>query len=317
MTTHLLAIGAAFASAATFGTSTSLQHLVSSGLTETRPAHLLARLVRTPVWVTGMLLSVAAFALHAVALAAGPLVLVQPVIVTGVVFAVLIRSALDRRLPPGGEVAWACVTWAGLAAFLIGTGSPSRAEHPLTPAAPAVALVLVLAALGGLLARRRPARSTTKGLLLGAVSGVLLGLVAVLLKLSLGAAATGPIGFATTWAPWVMVACGGCAVLVNQRAYQTTRLSVSMPLLNIVDMLVALAFAVVVFGETPRFDGVHALAEAAGLLAMGVGVFGLARMAEPDPVLDAGLAPPAAGPPQLDDRELDKEFDRELEGSLR
>jgi hypothetical protein len=305
--TQVVALGAALASAATFGLSTSLQHLVTSRVTETRPDHLLARLLRTPLWVCGMSLSVVALTLHAVALSEGSLVLVQPVIVTGVVFAVLIRAALERGLPSRAELAWAAITWAGLATFLIGTGapSPSRAVHPADHAGPAVAVLLILAATGAVLARGRPSRSTGKGLWLGAVSGVLFGLVAVLLKLVLDASATGLLSMVSAWSLWVMVGCGVCAVLVNQRAYQSTRLSVSMPLLNIVDVLVALVLASVVFGETPRLGGIALLVQAAGLIAMGLGVFRLARLEDgdlhlqPQCVHDALQAVPDPKPPAL------------------
>jgi dolichol-phosphate mannosyltransferase len=229
-----------------------------------------------------MSLSVVALTLHAVALSHGSLVLVQPVIVTGVVFAVLIRAALDHGWPSRAEVAWAAATWAGLATFLVGTGAPSRAVHPPAHAGPAITVLLVLAATGALLARCRPAGSTGKGLWLGAVSGVLFGLVAVLLKLVLAAVATGPVSAVSGWPLWVMVACGICAVLVNQRAYQSSRLSVSMPLLNIIDVLVALVLAAVVFGETPRLGGLALLVQAAGLMAMGLGVFRLARLEDRD-----------------------------------
>ena len=279
----VVALGAAFASAATFGLSTSLQHLVSSDVTETRSDRLLAHLLRTPLWVLGMSLSVVAFVLHAVALSHGALVLVQPVIVTGVVFAVLVRSALDRRRPSRAEVRWAVVTWAGLAGFLVGTGTPSVSSAAPTHAAAAVAGLLTLAGSGALAARRRAPGSVGKGLWLGVVSGVLFGVVAVLLTLSIQAAAGGPHALVTAWAPWVMVACGVCAVLVNQRAYQTTRLSVSMPILNIVDVLVALAFAAVVFGERPSTTPAALSLQAAGLAVMAVGVARLARLEDDVP----------------------------------
>jgi hypothetical protein len=303
---QVVALGAALASAATFGLSTSLQHLVTSRVTETRPHHLLPSLLRTPLWVCGMSLSVVALTLHAVALSHGSLVLVQPVIVTGVVFAVLIRAALEHGWPSRAEVAWAAATWVGLATFLVGTGAPSRAVHPPAHAGPAITVLLVLAATGALLARRRPSGSTSKGLWLGAVAGVLFGLVAVLLKLVLAAAATGLVSAVSGWPLWVMVACGVCAVLVNQRAYQSTRLSVSMPLLNIIDVLVALVLAAVVFGETPRLGGHALLVQAAGLVAMGLGVFRLARLEdrgpelEPQRVHDETQAVLDPAPPRLD-----------------
>jgi hypothetical protein len=181
----VLPLGLALGSAATFGLSTSLQHLTSSRLNGTRTHNMLASLVRTPLSLAGMGMSVVAFVMHAIALSAGALVVVQPVIVTGVVFAVLIRAALGRRRPSRAEVGWAAVTWAGLATFLLGVGSPTVATGLPEHAAAAVVSLLGLSGLAALSARRCREGSVSKGLWLGVVSGVLFGLVAVLLKLVL------------------------------------------------------------------------------------------------------------------------------------
>jgi hypothetical protein len=296
----VLPLGLALASAVTFGLSTSLQHLTSSRLKGNRTHSLLASLVRTPLWLAGMGLSVVAFVMHAIALSAGALVVVQPVVVTGVVFAVLIRAALDHRRPSRAEVGWAMVTWAGLVTFLLGVGSPTVAAGLPVHAATAVASLLGLSGLAALLARRSREGSVSKGLWLGVVSGVLFGLVAVLLKLVLPTATAGLAGALVNWPLWVMVASGLCAVLVNQRAYQTTRLSVSMPILNIVDVLVALVLAAVVFGETPTWAPGTVVAEAVGLAAMGLGVAKLAHLEDGrshpsapalDTVVDESLVP--------------------------
>lgn len=285
MPAQVVALVAAAVSAAAFGLSTSLQHLVSSRLDHTRSRHMLASLVRTPLWLLGIALSLGAFALHALALAEGSLDLVQPVVVTGVVFAVLMRSGLERRWPSRAEVLWAVVSWAGLSAFLVGTGSPSPSGS-VAHAGASVLVVLLLAGGSGLVARRQSFRSTGRGFWLGVVSGLLFGLVAVLLKLAL-AAGGGLAAALEGWPLWLMVVCGVAAVAVNQRAYQSTRLSVSMPVLNIVDVLVAIVLAAVVFGEEPRFGTVPLLLEVTGLLAMALGVLRLARLEE----LEPGLAP--------------------------
>lgn len=291
MTANLVALVLAVGAAATFGLSTSLQHLVSSRLGTSRPDRMMLTLIRTPTWVLGMSLSVVAFVLHALALSAGALMVVQPVIVTGVVFAVFIRAALDRRAPTYAEVAWASVTWAGLALFLTGTGVPAPAVG--LPAHPGVFVVVLLGAvlLAAVAAGRCPDGSVAKGMWLGVVSGVLFGLVAVLLKLTLAVAASGASTLVVSWAPWLMVGCGSCAVLVNQRAYQTAPLSVSMPILNVVDVLVALGFAAVVFGEIPAHGPMAVALEGVGFAAMTLGVTRLARLEDRGGAGD-GVTPP-------------------------
>jgi hypothetical protein len=51
-----------------------------------------------------------------------------------------------------------------------------------------------------------------------------------------------------------------------------------MPILNIVDVLVALVLAAVVFGETPTWALGTLVAEGAGLAVMGLGVTRLAHL---------------------------------------
>ena len=274
----VLPLGLALGAAATFGLSTSLQHLSSRGRGGTSTVGLMASLVRTRLWLTGMGLSVVAFVAHAVAISAGPLVVVQPVIVTGVVFAVLIRAGLDGRWPTRAETGWATLTGAGLAAFLIGVGSPAHAAGPPRHAGEAVVGLLVVAALVAVRARRCPTGSVGKAMWLGVLSGVLFGLMAGLLKLVVLDPYAGLPALVSDWPVWLILACGSCAVLVNQRAYQTERLSVSMPILNIVDVLVALLLAGVIFGELPSRSPAALTAEALGLAAMGLGVAGLAAL---------------------------------------
>ena len=296
-TAQLVAVGAAVASAATFGMSTSLQHLVSSNAEDLRPDRLLLTLLRSPLWLLGAALSAAAFGLHAVALAQGSLVLVQPVIVTGVVFAVLIRAGLDGRLPTRPEGGWALLTWVGLAVFLAATGTHGTRAHRSGHASVVVAGLVLLAAVGVLAARRRAPGTPGRALRLGAVAGVLYGLVAVLLKLVLSGLETH--GYAATlrgWPVWLMVVVGLAAVVVNQRAYQSGRLSVSMPVLNIVNVLVTLVFAAVVMGELPDHSSRSLVVQGIGLLVVGLGVVRLARL-EDDP--GALPARPAPGLPRL------------------
>jgi hypothetical protein len=66
-------------------------------------------------------------------------------------------------------------------------------------------------------------------------------------------------------------------VLCNQVAYRTARLSSSMPVLNVVDCLVALFFGYVVLDELPRHSPGALVAEALALAAMLTGLWILAR----------------------------------------
>lgn len=299
----VLPLMAALGSAATFGLSSSLQHRVV-GTTDAAThagAMLLIRLLRSPSWVIGITLSVGAFALHAVAIAFGPLALVQPVIVSGIVFAVLMRAALDRRLPSRREIAWSVMTWAGLALFIAVVHAAPAVAVPKSSVAFGFAGAALLAAGIAVRCANDAHTPERRGLWFGIAAGVLFGLVAGLLKIVAGLAAEGLPQVVFHWPAYVMVPAGLWAMTMNQRAYQVTRLSVSMPVLNIVDVLVALGFAALVFGERFVPSPAALTAELLGLGLMGVGVRQLARVEEQVEVavqastlLDAGT--PAESP---------------------
>ena len=109
---------------------------------------MIARLFRRRSWVFGLVLSAVAFGLHALALSRGELALVQPVIVSGIVFAVLFRAALDRHLPSRPVVGWLILTWAGLALFVVVRSSRSA---PAQAVSHEVAFVVVGVAVAGLI----------------------------------------------------------------------------------------------------------------------------------------------------------------------
>ena len=267
---------AALCSAATFAVGSALQHRAASAVsTEESGQRVIARLLRRRSWVFGLVLSAVAFGLHALALSRGELALVQPVIVSGIVFAVLFRAALDRHLPSRPVVGWLILTWAGLALFVVVRSSRSA---PAQGVSHEIAFVVVGVAVAGLItiAAGKVKADRHAGLLLGAAAGTLFGLVAGLLKLVTVQAQSG-LGHALAhWSLWVLIVVGGGAVLLNQRAYQNARLSITAPMLNIAQVLVAITFGIIVFGE--RFDGsaLAFVAEVAGLVLMGIGIWQLA-----------------------------------------
>ena len=273
----LAAVGAALASAATFAAGSALQHrAASAGSPDDEPGHqMITRLLKRRSWLLGLVLSAVAFGLHGLALSQGELALVQPVIVSGIVFAVLIRAALDRHLPSRRVLFWLVATWAGLAVVIAVRSSRSTSSSGVHHEVLFVVLGTVMAGAVGF-AGSRMASDRRRGALLGIAAGTLFGLVAGLLKLVTVEARSGLGQAIGHWSLWALLVIGGAAVLLNQLAYQSTRLSVTAPLLNIAQVLVALAFGAAVFGE--RFDGspLAMAAELGGLLLLGAGIWQLA-----------------------------------------
>lgn len=274
----IIAVIAALASAATFAVGSALQHRAASAIDNHQVgAEMVRALLHRRSWLFGLFLSSVAFGLHAVALSQGDLAVVQPVIVSGVVFAVIFRAALDRHLPSGRMIAWLIATWAGLALFIVArsrsTTSPDGVHHEVMFLAVGGGVALLV---GG--ASIRMSADRLRGLALGGAAGILFGLVAGLTKLATVQFAAGGVrGAVTHWSLWGLLVVGLAAVVLNQLAYQRARLSITAPMLNIAQVLVAMTFGVVVFGELPELSSVGSVAlQCIGLAAMGLGIWQLA-----------------------------------------
>lgn len=283
----------ALAAASGFAVSTSLQHRAATAVpAATGAVGLVLRLARSPLWLGASALGLVSFGLHAVALHLGSLALVQPLMLGGVVLAVPVRAALDRRLPPRAEVLAVLLTVVGLGCFLAathlsrGTSEPSPGRALLSCATAA----LVFGALMALASRQgHPARRSG---LLGAGAGIVFGLMAGLIKLLAHDLTTrGLWDTLEGWLPWVLLLAGFTAVTTNQRAFHASHLAASMPVLNVVNVLVAMVVGWFVFGEAPVQGPLSLAVQLAAAAAV---VVGLVRIAALDPApLEAGLDLPA------------------------
>jgi hypothetical protein len=173
------------------------------------------------------------------------------------------------------------LTASGLTLFLV-------CVRPDASGPPSSAAALVLLGLGcfstvvaaGWAGRRHGTPQATG---YGFASGVLFGLTAGLVKLA-GALASPSHGLAghvlalaSSWPTWAVPLVGLAGVALNQKAYRAAPLSASMPLLNIVDVVVAIAFGVVVFGEVPALSVPRLAGGVAALVLITIGLRRLGR----------------------------------------
>lgn len=249
-----LAIMFAAASAATTALSTALQHHCASSVVlaagSSRTIGLLQGLLRRPAWLLALAMGPLGFTLHALALRNGPIALVQPIVIVGIVAALPLSTAFAGTRTAARELRAAVLTVAGLAVFLLAS-DPAPSQHgPSTWLPWAVAVTGAAAAACIILAGavRRPA---ARAALLGTASGLLFGLMAVIVEVIAGWVDAGhtPVAVLTTWYPYAMATAGVGGLVVNQFAYRTASLAASMPILNVVNCLVTLAFGYLVLGE--------------------------------------------------------------------
>ncbi len=269
----VLPILAAVGSAAGFGLSTALEHH-EVGSAPSGTVALLCHVLRRPMWLLGLTVSVVALALYAVAVDTGALGLVQPILISGIVFALPIRAIMDRDFPSGRELGWAAATCVGLAVFLAAASTSVSNQKPHTLIS--IVFVAVGVPVAALLARRGMGKSgNLSGVLLGGAAGVVSGLMAGVLKLTVTGMHS-PLRLITHWQLWAFIMLAGWVTLLNQHAYREAPLAVSMPIVNILGPLIGISFAAVVFGEIPQHRPIDIAIEVVGLAAIGFGLHGLA-----------------------------------------
>ncbi|WP_167306429.1 DMT family transporter [Pseudonocardia sp. EV170527-09] len=165
------AVGAALLSALLFALAAVAQQTSAAADPHDRGLRMLARLVRDPRWLAGSLGDTAAFAMQAVALGFGSLLLVQPLIVTQLVFALPLAAWWAGRRPSRRELAWAAVLVVALVLFVtVGEPTAGVDRAGLTAWAPTGSVLLVLFA--ACLVTARSTTGTARALLLAAATGI-------------------------------------------------------------------------------------------------------------------------------------------------
>ena len=226
---------------------------------------LVGYLLRNPRWLLGSAAQVGAFAFQAVALQLGQLSVVQPLLVTELVMALVLRQVFVHQ-----EIAWAA--WGGAAAVV---------------ACGAVVAALIVGASRGSPSRRAA--------LYGLAGGVTWALEATFIKSATDdLARAGLSGLFTNWPVYAVAVGGAAGVVIEQAALQNGPLRVSQPLLVITDPIVSIALSVWLFGEYFVLNPAVLAAAAAGFVVMCAGVVVLSVTAPATVEGDVGLVEKAA-----------------------
>lgn len=289
----VLAIGAALCIA--IGTAVRQRAAAGVPAAATGAFGPITTLVRTPDWWAGTIASAAGYGLQAAALGVGSILLVQPLLVLSLLFALPLGARLTGRRVTGREWLWAGALTAAVAVLVVlGDPKPGEpravTEHWIVVVA--VGLPLVLWCLHG--ARRRT--GTRRALLYGIAAGALFGMTAVLTKGVVHLAGLGPSALPTSVEPYALVAVAVVATAVQQSAFQAGELQTSLPASTIMEPLVASLLGVVVLGEYLDADRGAAVILVLALFVVVAAVIALARASarhtlpapDPTPPSEAG-----------------------------
>ena len=234
-------------------------------------------LLRRPLWWAGTAAAVAGYIFQALALAKGSLLLVQPILVSALLFALPMSARLAHRRVTRGEWMWAIVLTAALAVFLLLAKTQPGDYEASVPLTALVAVICTAAVTACVIAAIRTAR-WKRAVLLAVAVGVLFGVVAMLTKLLMHLLIyDGLRAMLFTPVPYLLALLGIVAVFLQQSAFHAGSLQTSVPTMLVLEPVIAVVLGAVVLGETMTVNGVKAVAITAAIVAMAAATVALGR----------------------------------------
>ena len=286
-----LAVLLALVASCCFAVAAVIQQGAAARLESARafePAVLL-RLIRRPAWLAGLAAVLAGFGLQAAALGLGRLVVIEPVLATSLLFALVLAARRARRRLRPGEWAAALAVVAGLAVFLT-AGQPAGGQRT----ASAAALGLAAAAAAGLTALCVTAASRVpaarRALLLGVGGGAVAGVTDAIVKSVTVVAAGHLLSVFTDARLYLLIVVGLLAFTIQQNGYRAAGLAAFLPAFAVTEPVTGSLLGLIIYHERLSGRPGQIVLE---LAACAAAVWGIARLAASEMVSGAQ---PAAEP---------------------
>ncbi|MBK1783904.1 DMT family transporter [Prauserella cavernicola] len=223
---------------------------------ERMSVRVLRRFASQRVWLLGITATLAGTALQAIALAFGPLVLVQPLLISELCFALVLSGlAFGSRLRTRE---WAAVgaTAAGVALLLVALAPGGGSPRDASIGAWILGCLLTIAVVGCLVLLNHRDRHAHHAVYLGTAAGTWFAFTAALVAAVTAAlTAGGVVAALSAWQTYGLILAGPAGFFLLQQMLRAGRLEASQPALVLSNPLAALGWGVVVFGEHVRGGG--------------------------------------------------------------
>ena len=212
---------------------------------------LIVYLARQRRWLLGAVADVSGYVCQAAALGIGLLIVVQPILATGLLFALGLDVATSDRRLRAREWVTAALLASALGLFLSESSPGGGVEQAswadwLLPLSVISFLILVCV----LVAMR--SSGALRASLLALAAGTMFGVAAPLTKAFVHLLPDGPITVLTHWEPYGLAVFTLTGLIVLQSAFQAGELQVSVPFLEAAEPVVASVIGVVLLGERLR-----------------------------------------------------------------
>jgi drug/metabolite transporter (DMT)-like permease len=225
------------------------------------------RLVLVPVWLLGTVIMLLGYGTQGAALDRGKLVVVQPLLVTTIVWALPFGYWLTSQHVTRRQVIGAAVVVLGLAMFVL-VGDPDAGVDSADTQGLVIAMLAISAIVAGLcLWLHTKSSPALRAAVFGVCAGLFFGLSASFSKpvindlhVSIGEAAG-------DWRTWALLGFGFIAFVIQQLSLATGQLAPAMAAVSVSNPAVSVILGILLFEERLTRPPWHVLVALAALLA--------------------------------------------------
>ncbi len=239
------------------------------------------KLAKRKVWVAGIIADILGFVAQGAALAVGSLLVVQPLLVTTLIFALPLAAYGNKRRLGRSEWVWAGVLMISLIIFMTlgdpkgGISEPSGKAW-LIPIAIAVPIVVFCVFMGG-----RMPHGTGRSLTLAVAAGLLLGFSGPFTKTGIDAFGQGILSGLSSWEFWAMAVTATLGTLWQQSSYQAGDVQTSLPTVTVLKPAIAMVLGLTIYQEHLAVDHIGDAIVVSALVIMFLSAFALGRLGAP------------------------------------
>jgi hypothetical protein len=287
-----VAIPCGIAAAVAYGGATAVQHSAAHTGTGEADAVGLLRLLTSPRWWLSVAGDGVGLLLQVVALATGPVVLIQPLLVLALPVSLIVGFLIGGPRPRGADYGACASIIAGLAVFFVLVGNPGDGE-PLRSGAALITILIGLAVGAAILLAVRGRRPAIRAVGYGCVAGGFFGMVGVMINtVSQTFDASSWSGFAHP--EGLVPLIGALGFILTQISFQIGALGASFPANESTAPLVAVLLGAVLLHEEVPLSPLYVIGYVLCFAAIVYGTIRLANSPSLEPAPESADASPVA-----------------------
>ncbi len=245
-----LSVVLAVASALAFAAATVGQQRAAarSSDADARGRRFVGQLLRNPRWIAATMGNAVGYGLQAAALGVGSVVVVEPILVTSLLFALPLSARLAHQRLRSSTVAAALLLSLSLAVLVV-LGSANRGLDRASYQDWLVVALVAVPVVVGCLVLAHARSGAIRASLLAIAVGLLGGVLAVLTKTVVDAGSGGVVHLLATGETYALIVVGIGGTYLQQLSFQAGALQASLPIMTVLEPMIAAVLGLTLLHE--------------------------------------------------------------------